>query len=96
MEAMHFGIPVIATSVDGIPELVKDGISGKLVSPGDLDALWKTIFELSGALNERKKLGQNGRTLITQLGSHDEMVQRFATLLRQAAWTGGAEAAGTY
>ena len=39
MEAMAAGVPVVATQIAGIPELVEDGVSGFLVPPGDAEAL---------------------------------------------------------
>jgi colanic acid/amylovoran biosynthesis glycosyltransferase len=47
MEAMAAGVPVVATDVAGIPELVRDGHSGLLVSPGDASAAGKRICEIA-------------------------------------------------
>ena len=46
MEAMATGLPVVSTRVSGIPELVEDGISGRLVAPGDAAALASAVAEL--------------------------------------------------
>lgn len=43
MEAMASGTPVIATAVSGVPELVEDGVTGRLVPPGDPEALAAAI-----------------------------------------------------
>jgi len=48
MEAMAAGVPVISTSVSGIPELVRDGVNGRLVAPGDPVALADAIQSLLG------------------------------------------------
>src|SRR5258708_18397920 len=38
-EAMAVGVPVVTTQLDGIEELIEDGVSGLLVQPGDVPAL---------------------------------------------------------
>jgi len=43
LEAMAYGVPVVATAVGGTPELVRDGETGLLVPPGDSDALVRAI-----------------------------------------------------
>jgi glycosyltransferase involved in cell wall biosynthesis len=64
MEAMASGVPVIATRIAGIPELVEDGVSGLLTAPGDSAALVAAIDRLlsDGALRER--LARAGRAVI--------------------------------
>lgn len=43
LEAMSYGMPIISTNVGGIPEVVKDNVNGKLIVPGDLEAIKKSI-----------------------------------------------------
>ena len=53
-EAMSAGLPVIATAVSGIPEIVQDGVTGFLIQPGDESALGEKMrwcLEHSDALN---------------------------------------------
>lgn len=57
LEAMSFGKPVVATRVGGIPEIVKDGVNGFLMHPGDKAALKDHIDYLLGHTAERKKMG---------------------------------------
>jgi glycosyltransferase involved in cell wall biosynthesis len=47
MEALALGVPVVATRVGGLPELVEDGVSGVLVEPGDAAALAAAILTLT-------------------------------------------------
>jgi len=46
-EMMRNGIPVIASNIGGIPELVQDGYNGFLFPPGDVDSLVETIEKVS-------------------------------------------------
>jgi colanic acid/amylovoran biosynthesis glycosyltransferase len=51
MEAMALGVPVVSTTISGIPELIQDGVNGLLVAPNDADALAQQIkygCEMSG------------------------------------------------
>ncbi|NEU09995.1 glycosyltransferase family 4 protein [Flavihumibacter sp. R14] len=43
LEAMSYGMPIIATQVGGIPQIVKHDLNGRLVRPGDLMALYQAI-----------------------------------------------------
>jgi glycosyltransferase involved in cell wall biosynthesis len=45
VEAMAAGLPVVANAVGGIPDLVTDGVTGRLVERGDLPALAKALDE---------------------------------------------------
>ncbi len=47
LDAMHFGLPVVASNVDGIPEFLEDGVNGRLVEPGNPDQLLSGIEALA-------------------------------------------------
>ena len=64
MEAMATGIPVIASAIAGIPELVEQGASGLLVPPGDLAALTHAIASLLNDPTRSKDMGQQGRAKV--------------------------------
>jgi len=46
LQAMAAGVPVIATAVDGVPEVISDGETGRLVAPGDHRAVAEAVLEL--------------------------------------------------
>jgi len=61
LEAMAAGLPVVASAVGGIPELVVDGETGLLVPPGDPDALADALGKLITDPELRQRLGAAGR-----------------------------------
>jgi glycosyltransferase involved in cell wall biosynthesis len=63
IEAMAYGKPIVATEVGGIPEVVQNGISGRLVPPRDPGALANAILSLVNDPEERYRLGMMGRQL---------------------------------
>ena len=61
LEAMYFGVPVVATQVGGIPELIIDGESGLLVAPGNSEALAVAITWLLDDPDLRQRLIVGGQ-----------------------------------
>ena len=61
MEALATGIPVVASDISGIPELVEDGRTGLLVPPRDSAALGHALLRLHGDEALRRQLGRAGR-----------------------------------
>jgi len=61
LEAMTAGKPVVATAVGGVPELIKDGITGILIPARDPEALAKNILRLSRDPELRKHIGNNAQ-----------------------------------
>ncbi len=61
MEAMASGLPVIATRIAGISELVEEGVSGHLVPPGSEQSLIEAVSALLEAPDRRDSMGRAGR-----------------------------------
>jgi glycosyltransferase involved in cell wall biosynthesis len=82
MEAMSFGIPVVATTVGGIPELLREG-AGLLVSPGDAQALSDAMDDVLGNPSLGEQLAVRGRQRIKDefdvASVVSELVEQFAT-----------------
>jgi glycosyltransferase involved in cell wall biosynthesis len=78
MEAMALEVPVIATRIMGIPELIEDGVNGLLVAPGRLDLLVEALRRLIDDADLRDRLGKEGRRRV--LAEYD--VNLSATRLR--------------
>jgi glycosyltransferase involved in cell wall biosynthesis len=64
MEAMASRIPVIASQVAGVPELVADGVSGFVVPPGDLATLTDRLDRLLADPDLCARMGQAGRAAV--------------------------------
>jgi colanic acid/amylovoran biosynthesis glycosyltransferase len=66
MEAMAARVPVVATQIAGVPELVENGVSGLLVPPGDAVALASKIDRLLHDKELRAELGRAGREKVSR------------------------------
>jgi glycosyltransferase involved in cell wall biosynthesis len=66
LEAMAAGLPVVASNVGGMPELVAAGVSGLLVPPGDPDALAEAIERLLESPSLAQQLGHAGRRRVVE------------------------------
>lgn len=64
MEAMALGVPVISTRFASIPELIEDGVSGRLVEPGDSAGLAKAIIEVLDPGFDRERMAVWAREVI--------------------------------
>ncbi|MCH8829782.1 MAG: glycosyltransferase [Planctomycetes bacterium] len=64
MEAMSTGLPVVASDISGIPELISDGRNGLLVPPRDSRAITAAILRLRDNVPLRELLGRAGRQTI--------------------------------
>jgi glycosyltransferase involved in cell wall biosynthesis len=61
LEAMSVGLPIVTTPVGGIPDVIRDGEEGFLVSPGSIDQLARRIIELLSNENLRMRMGDAAR-----------------------------------
>lgn len=87
IEAMALGVPVISTPVTGIPELVRDGETGQLVSPNDPDEL---AFAISRSLEQRERsleMAIAGRTLVEEQFDLRRNVAQLRELFEKASDT---------
>ncbi len=78
LEAMSHGLPVVATAVDGIPELVEEGVTGLLVPHADGSALAEALGRLLDDRELAERMGANGRQRVLEGFG----VERFAERLR--------------
>ncbi len=81
LEAMAAQVPVIATSVGAIPEIIKNNENGMLVAPGDAKALQQAISELLNNAPLRDNLALHAKETVEQKFKLDRMIQKVENLL---------------
>ena len=77
LEAMAQGLPVVATDVGGIPELVTDGVHGLLVPPKNPDLLASAIEKVVDDAALRERFGEAGKRRVTEEFSFDTMIYQY-------------------
>jgi glycosyltransferase involved in cell wall biosynthesis len=77
MEAESLGVPVVATTAGGIPEVVENRVSGLLHSVGDVENLSESVVRILRDKNYGTRLGEAGKRLMTERFSIDKMVNDF-------------------
>jgi glycosyltransferase involved in cell wall biosynthesis len=82
MEAMAMQLPVVATRIAGIPELIEDGVSGLLVAPARSDELADALTRLAESPELRHELGGAGREAVVGGYDAERWARRLAELLR--------------
>ena len=82
MEAQSQGLACLATDVSAIPELIRDGETGRLVPPGDADALAGALEQLIRDPARRQALGQAGAARVRAAFAAEAQIDALADLLR--------------
>src|SRR5205085_2363134 len=82
LEYMAAGRPVVATAVGGTVQLIKDGVHGLLVPPGDPRDLARAVGRLLREPDLAARLGAAARRRAQERFSREAMVRRFETFYR--------------
>ena len=77
LEALSTGLPVIATRVGGIPEIVHDGVNGFLVEPKHPEGIADRILQLNDDKTLREKLGIRARKTILEKYTIDKIIKQY-------------------
>ena len=80
LEAMAAGLPVVASAVGGVPELVEDGETGWLVPPRDVDALAYRVGLLLNNPGQRRAMGRAAQSRVRDHFSLAQMTEGFGNL----------------
>ena len=83
LEAMSFGLPVIATRVGGIPEAVVDGETGYLVPPGDPETLAAALTRVIESADRGASMGSAGRERAAAEFSVERMTDAYRQLYHE-------------
>jgi glycosyltransferase involved in cell wall biosynthesis len=83
LEAMSVGLPVIATRVEGVDEVIVDGEHGLLVPVEDVVALAEAIRKLLNAPTRRIQMGLSAKRRLMEAYSIDHMGEKYLSLMMQ-------------
>lgn len=83
LEAQAAGVPVVAFAAGGVPEVIKDGVTGLLLPPGDAGALADATIALLNDSPRRQQFGQEARRRAGTLFGVEPMVDAYLALYRK-------------
>jgi glycosyltransferase involved in cell wall biosynthesis len=84
LESMAMGVPVLATRVSAIPELVEDGRTGLLVEPGQPEAMATGMVRLLIDQNLRQRIITAARQQVREDFDNRKLIQKLAAVFEQA------------
>jgi glycosyltransferase involved in cell wall biosynthesis len=74
LQGASAGLPIVAVDAGGMPEAVEDGVTGLLVSPGSVEALFDAVHGLLSDPTLRRRMGESGREKMRREFSVEHMV----------------------
>jgi len=90
MEALASGLPVVATRISGIPELIRSGETGLLVPPEDVETLASALKEIFQNKGFAAEMAMAGRNLVLDEFDLDKNVELLAARFQQVIVSNGA------
>lgn len=82
LEAMACGLPVVSTTLAGVPEMVENGVTGLLAAPGDAGSLAEHLAALAVDPALRARMGEAGRARVREIFALEKTAGHLARLLR--------------
>ncbi|MFV0388977.1 MAG: glycosyltransferase family 4 protein [Pyrinomonadaceae bacterium] len=76
-EAIYLGVPIVATKIGGIPEIVTDEVDGILIPPADSDAIAKTVVDLINNPEKLESLKYKGREKVIGKFEFEDMTRQY-------------------
>lgn len=89
LEAMSHGVPVVATRVGGVPDVMRHGVNGFLVGKDDADSLVKSVIALIENPQLRIEMGAAGQRFVRERHAPGRLAERLTTLYEKilgGAW----------
>ncbi|HDH31697.1 MAG TPA: glycosyltransferase family 1 protein [Candidatus Wolfebacteria bacterium] len=77
LEAMSSGIPLVATNVGGLPEIIEDGVSGLIINKEDSEELATAIIKLLDDPKKAEEMGKKGREIVEQKFTWEKVVEKY-------------------
>jgi glycosyltransferase involved in cell wall biosynthesis len=87
LDAMACARPIVATRAGGIPEIVHDGVNGRLVPPRDRAAMAEAIVALLRDAGERQRMGEAGLARVRARFTVERMIDETAAVYARVAGT---------
>ena len=83
LEAMNYGLPILSTRTQAVPEVVKDGVCGLLSANEDPGELADNMLRLAGDPDLRAQLGANGQQLLDRSFSYETFLRSHLALYQE-------------
>jgi glycosyltransferase involved in cell wall biosynthesis len=90
LEAMASGTPVVVSRLDGLPEVVRDGETGFLVTPGDVGELHDRLAQLLADRALAARMGRRGREVVLKQFTWDACARRCLAAYEELVPSSGA------
>lgn len=91
LEAMAMGVPVIASDIPGVREVVMDNDTGLLFPTGDIRALSQKIISILSDKERGRRMGEAGRRRVINRYGVDDKIEKLAQLYEELAYQGATQ-----
>ncbi|MFH1929659.1 MAG: glycosyltransferase, partial [Chloroflexota bacterium] len=81
--AMASGVPVVASNVGGLPEVVEHGVTGYLAPVGDVDKMAEYAIEILSNCSTCRAFSRNARQRVIELFDYHEIVPKYEAIYQR-------------
>ncbi len=85
LEAMYCSKPVVAYGVDGVCEIIEDGVNGFIIKPGDIKTFTERIFQLLKDKYLAQQIGNSSYRMVKDKFNIDEMISKTEQIYKENA-----------